>query len=364
MNPSLSVENLKLKRRGRMLLAGIDLEIYPGELVALIGPSGAGKSTLLRVISGLQRPSSGRVHMAGVDVTAKAPQHRPSAMVMDTPALFGHMTVHENIAFAVNRELLDSTPEEQVLVAMTILNIRDLADRYPKDLSMGQRQKVSLARTLVHRPAALLFDEPLAHVDAFSAKTLRDEILRVHKRMNCASIYITHDVKEAFSIADRIAYMENGKIVQDDLPQEIHDGPKSLSIARHLGATTILSTRARTEKLPYGEVVASTRVLGNDLTIDASPDVSLGDDTGIVIIGYPDSVSIEPAQSESRFPICEDVGQIVETTYTGETYRLRIETERGAIQADVPAAEMSGSTGDLVKIKLRDDLLWALPAIS
>lgn len=361
MTPSLSLVDLKLNRHGQTLLDDINLDVYPGELVALIGPSGAGKSTLFRLISGLQRPSGGRVFMAGEDVTAMPPQQRPSAMVMDTPALFGHMTVKENVAFAVNRELRDSSPDEQVMVAMTVLNIRDLADRYPNELSMGQRQKVSLARTLVRRPKVLLFDEPLAHVDSFAARTLRDEILRVHRRMNCASIYITHDVKEAFSIADRIIYLEAGRILQDDLPQEIHDGPKSISIAKHLGATTIISTRASTQRLEHGEVLAHAHVLGNDLTIATSPEVPLGD-TEVVIIGYQDSVHIEPAKSSSRFPIRGNIGQIVESTYTGENYRLRIETERGAIEADVPAGEPSGGPGDLVTITLREDLLWALPA--
>lgn len=362
MKPSLSVQNLNLNRHGRSVLQDIDLAVHPGELVVLLGPSGAGKSTLLRVISGLTRPSSGMVRMGEKDISSLPPQQRPSAMVMDSPALFGHMTVQQNIAFAVNRALFDSTPDEQVLVAMTVLNIRDLGNHYPAELSTGQRQKVSLARTLVRRPQVLLFDEPLAHVDAFSAKTLRREILRVHKRMNCASIYITHDVKEAFSIADRIVYMEDGAIVQDDLPQEIHDGPATLSIAKHLGATTIISTLANTKRLVSGEVVASAHVLGNDLTIAASPNIDEGEGVPIVIVGYPDSVDIQPAKSASRFPIRGNIGQIVQSTYTGETYRLRIETERGAISADVRANELAGSEGDRVSITLREDLLWALPA--
>lgn len=362
MKPNLSLQNLNLTRHGRLVLHNIDLEVYPGELVVLLGPSGAGKSTLLRVISGLTRPSSGTLRMADKDVSSLPPQQRPSAMVMDSPALFGHMTVQQNIAFAVNRNLFDSTPDEQVVVAMTVLNIRDLANRYPAELSTGQRQKVSLARTLVRRPQVLLFDEPLAHVDAFSAKTLRSEILRVHQRMNCASIYITHDVKEAFSIADRIIYLEDGRIVQDDLPQEIHDGPATVSIAKHLGATTIISTPANTKRLLSGEVMARAYVLGNDLTIAASPSIDEGKDLPIVIIGYPDSVSIQPVKSASRFPIRGNIGQIVQSTYTGETYQLRIETERGAISTEVPASEFAGSEGDHVTITLRDDLLWALPS--
>ena len=359
MKPSLSLVDLKLNRHGQTLLEDINLDVYPGELVALIGPSGAGKSTLFRLISGLQRPSGGRVFMAGEDVTAMPPQQRPSAMVMDTPALFGHMTVNENVAFAVNRELRDSSPDEQVMVAMTVLNIRDLADRYPNELSMGQRQKVSLARTLVRRPKVLLFDEPLAHVDSFAARTLRDEILRVHRRMNCASIYITHDVKEAFSIADRIIYLEAGRILQDDLPQEIHDGRNPSRLP-----STWAPPIFRRGRVPRGSSTVKywrMHTFGNDFTIAASPEVPLGD-TEVVIIGYQDSVHIEPAKSSSRFPIRGSIGQIVESTYTGENYRLRIETERGAIEADVPAGEPSGGPGDLVTITLREDLLWALPA--
>ncbi|EPD30410.1 ABC transporter ATP-binding protein [Gleimia europaea] len=362
MKPSLSLQNLNLNRHGRRVLQDIDLAVYPGELVVLLGPSGAGKSTLLRVISGLTRPGSGTVRMGDKDVSFLPPQQRPSAMVMDSPALFGHMTVQQNIAFAVNRDLFDSTPDEQILVAMTVLNIRDLAYHYPAELSTGQRQKVSLARTLVRRPQVLLFDEPLAHVDAFSAKTLRSEILRVHKRMNCASIYITHDVKEAFSIADRIIYMEDGRIVQDDLPQEIHDGPATLSIAKHLGATTIISASANARRLVSGQVVANAHVLGNNLTIAASPYINEGEEVPIVIVGYPDSVDIQPAKSASRFPIRGNIGQIVQSIYTGETYRLRIETERGAISAEVQANELAGSEGERVSITLREDLLWALPA--
>lgn len=363
MNSNLTIENLSVHRRGRALLDSVSLEVGFGELVAILGPSGAGKSTLLRAISGLVRPSSGTVRVGDRDVTKLPPQGRNVAMVMDDPALFSHMSVEENIAFAANRELGDSTPKEQVLVAETILNIHDLARRYPGELSMGQRQKVSLARALVRRPQVLLFDEPLAHVDAYAGMQLREEILRVHHRMNAASLYVTHDVKEAFSIADRIIYMQEGAILQDELPQEVHDGPATVSIARHLGATTLISTRARVEHLPTGEVVAHARVLSQDLDIAASPDVAPGANTPIVIVGYPDSVDVSPAEAENtRFNVRADMGQVLSSTYLGESYRLRIETELGAISADVSPDCYEELASDTLHVRLRDDLLWALPA--
>ncbi|MDO5048410.1 MAG: ABC transporter ATP-binding protein [Actinomycetaceae bacterium] len=363
MKPELNVENLRVVRKGNTLLDALNLKVGLGELVAVLGPSGAGKSTLLRAIAGLQRPLGGTISIDGENITHTPPGGRGAAMVMDRPALFEHMTVEENIAFAVNKELRDSTPKEQVQVALTMLSIRELAHRYPGELSMGQRQKVSLARVLVRRPRVLLFDEPLAHVDAYTAAQLRDEILRVHHRMNCATLYVTHDVKEAFSIADRIIYMQEGRIIQDDLPQEIHDGPASIDIARHLGATTLLSATADTKRLPSGEIIARTTVLGQTLTIVAAPTMPEGKNTPIVIVGYPDSVALEPTEQAPAFKVNADIGQILGNTYLGESYRLSVESELGSISADISAGELERVTGDQVRIRLIEELLWALPSL-
>lgn len=365
MTPLLSVHDLIVRRRGAEVLKNISFEVVAGEIIVLMGASGAGKSTLLRAICGLQRTRAGSICIGGTNVTSLPPHKRSTAMVMDEAGLFHHMNVEDNIRFAVNTELNDTVPEDQVQAAMISMNIRHLRGRYPSQLSTGQRQKVALARVLVRRPRVLLFDEPLAHVDTMASAQLKEEIVRVHNRTGAATVYVTHDVKEAFSIADRIIYLERGKIIQDDFPQDVHDAPASLAIARHLGATTVVPAAASITQTKAGITKANTHVLGQDLRVAASPELDsrVGQVTNVVLVGYEDAVKIcSTRPTSSRFVVGENHGQVIATTYQGETYASDVETEVGTLKAVNPADSAGFVPGDCVEIELDENRLWALPS--
>lgn len=363
MIPTLAVRALSLARGRRQVLSEISLSVEANELVVIMGPSGAGKSTLLRAICGLQRVSAGSILIDGEDVTHKPPHQRATALLMDEDALFPHMTVAENVSFAVNTHLGDASPREQIDTALTSLGIAHLARRYPGQLSLGQRQTVGLARVLVRRPRVLLVDEPLAHVDTLGRETLKAELVRVHRRMNCATLYVTHDVEEAFSIADRIVYLSDGVIRQDDYPEEVHDSPATLSIARHLGATTVLSTTGTVYRTSFDETRVKTTALGHHLDVAGSDQMALGDNP-IVLVGYPSSVSITPLILVRRPRITGHIGQVTNVTFMGEHYITEVETELGCLVVRLPTDAAPVANGDLVRIALHGDRLWALPAQS
>ena len=224
-------------------VAGVDLQVHPGEMVALIGPSGSGKTTLLRRVAGLEPLPAGTVSISGRDMARVPVEHRPATMMFETPVLFPQLTVSGNIAFAVGRGDGGLSAADALDVALTSLDLRTLADRLPHELSAGQRQRVALARALVRQPRVMLFDEPLAHVDPAARGGLLQEISRIHRRMGSASLLVTHDWSDALAVADRIAVMRDGVIVQVDTPREVYSHPASAWIATRVGIPNFLSAQ-------------------------------------------------------------------------------------------------------------------------
>lgn len=362
MNTALSLRELCVNRGRRQVLSDMTFDIDAGELVVVMGASGAGKSTLLRAICGLQRSHCGTIHIDGQDVTALAPHRRSTALMMDEDALFPHMSVAENVSFAVNTERGDTDPSEQVDVALTSLGIAHLSTYYPGQLSLGQRQTISLARALVRRPRVLLVDEPLAHVDTVAREQLKAELVRVHKRMNCATVYVTHDVNEALSIADRIIYLSDGCIVQDDYPEEVHESPATLPIARHFGATTFLTTTADTYTTTFGERRVRTQVLGQFVDVAASSRLPSSGSCDVVLVGHPASVNVTAVHSAHKPRVTDEYGQVTNVTFMGEYYRVIIESERGTLTVRSPTDAPPTTRGDAVTISLNPSKLWALPS--
>ncbi|MDO4665899.1 MAG: ABC transporter ATP-binding protein [Actinomycetaceae bacterium] len=351
----LELSNVSLQLGGKTVLDKVNLVVAPGEVVALLGASGAGKSSLLRSVSGLERLASGRVLINGEDVTDLQPSRRGCAMVADTAGLFEDMTVAENI-FAVAPR---SPRREQVVqLALISLDIEHLARRFPHELSTGESQKVALARSLVRRPQVLLFDEPLAHVDPGSRKQLLEELLSLHTRLGCATLYVTHDIWEAYEVADRICYLQQGRVIQDDVVEEVHDFPANVAIAKHLGATNFIPVRAEATRNELGENIVCCRALDQDLQVLASPQVMPGACQDLLLVGYPASVEIFPAKEsvvQGKF------GQVIGLTYQGEQYLARIETELGVVSTWLWAKDNNFIVGDTVNIRLHEDALWALP---
>jgi iron(III) transport system ATP-binding protein len=222
-------------------LRGIDLEIADGELFFLLGPSGCGKTTLLRCLGGFETPTSGRILLGGRDVTQIPPHRRDTAMVFQGYALWPHMTVAQNVGFGLeNRGVAKDERDRRVAQALRTVQIPELAHRRPNELSGGQQQRVALARTLVVEPGCLLLDEPLANLDAKLRRDMRAEIRRICKEANLTGVYVTHDRQEALSMADRIAVLKDGKILQLGTPQDIYSRPQSIFVASFIGESNFV----------------------------------------------------------------------------------------------------------------------------
>ncbi|MGN1370503.1 MAG: ABC transporter ATP-binding protein [Aristaeellaceae bacterium] len=213
-----------------------NLEVKDGELIVLVGPSGCGKSTTLRMIAGLEDISSGKLLLDGKDITAAPAKDRDMAMVFQNYALYGHMTVYENMAFSLTLRKEDpNVIHRKVLAAAEILGLTDQLNKKPKQLSGGQRQRVAMGRSIVRNPKVFLFDEPLSNLDAKLRGATRREILLLHKRMNATMLYVTHDQTEALTLADRIVCMSMGHVQQVGTPLELYDTPANLFVASFIG---------------------------------------------------------------------------------------------------------------------------------
>ena len=213
-----------------------NLEVKDGEFIVLVGPSGCGKSTTLRMIAGLEDITSGKLLLDGEDITAAPAKDRDMAMVFQNYALYGHMTVYENMAFSLTLRKEDpNVIHQKVLAAAEVLGLMEQLNKKPAQLSGGQRQRVAMGRSIVRNPKVFLFDEPLSNLDAKLRGATRREILLLHKRMNATMLYVTHDQTEALTLADRIVCMSMGHVQQVGTPLELYDTPANLFVASFIG---------------------------------------------------------------------------------------------------------------------------------
>jgi multiple sugar transport system ATP-binding protein len=253
--PGISFHGIE-KRFGRTpVLRGVSLEAREGEFLAILGPSGCGKSTLLRILAGLEAPDAGRVLIGGRDVGALPPKRRDLAMVFQSYALYPYMTVGQNVGLPLEMRRLTALQRlpwvgrllpgtaaarhaiaEEVSTVAGSLGLGALLARKPAQLSGGQRQRVALARAMVRHPAAFLMDEPLSNLDARLRTEARAEIAALTRRLGVTTLYVTHDQNEAMAMADRVAVMQGGRLLQVAPPQELYDEPASLEVARFVGS--------------------------------------------------------------------------------------------------------------------------------
>ena len=222
---------------GTAAVRDLSLDVEDGEFLVLVGPSGCGKSTALRMLAGLERVSDGRILIGDRVVNNVAPGARDVAMVFQSYALYPHMTVYDNLAFALrNQKVPQEEIEKRVRRAAEILDLDPLIDRKPKQLSGGQRQRVALGRAIVREPAAFLMDEPLSNLDAKLRVATRAEILKLQQRLRTTTIYVTHDQVEAMTMGDRIAVMNAGVLQQAGTPEELYERPRNVFVAGFIGS--------------------------------------------------------------------------------------------------------------------------------
>jgi multiple sugar transport system ATP-binding protein len=233
---------------GALAVNEVSLEIADGEFVILVGPSGCGKSTTLNMIAGLEDISDGKLLIGGQVVNNKAPKDRDIAMVFQSYALYPHMTVRENMAFALKlAKTPQATIDQKVNEAAEILDLTQHLDRKPANLSGGQRQRVAMGRAIVRDPAAFLMDEPLSNLDAKLRVQMRTEVSRLQRRLGTTTVYVTHDQTEAMTLGDRVAVMRGGVLQQVGPPQELYNNPKNLFVAGFIGSPAMNFLPARVE---------------------------------------------------------------------------------------------------------------------
>jgi multiple sugar transport system ATP-binding protein len=217
-------------------IKGIDLAIEPGEFIVFVGPSGCGKSTLLRLIAGLEQIDGGKLSLEGRDITHLPSSQRDLATVFQSYALYPHMSVFENMSFALKlAKVASEVIKEKVDRAAAILNLSAYLNRTPKDLSGGQRQRVAIGRAIVRAPKVFLFDEPLSNLDAALRGQTRVEIAKLHRDLGATTIYVTHDQVEAMTLADRVVVLRDGQIEQVGTPLELYDHPANQFVAQFIG---------------------------------------------------------------------------------------------------------------------------------
>lgn len=324
----------------------INLSIEPGELFFLLGPSGCGKTTLLRMIAGFIEPTSGRVEFVHngtpADVTHLPPEQRNTGMVFQSYALWPHMTVAQNVAFGLDVRKIDGQEKaHRVKEALDAVQMGEYSERKPNQLSGGQQQRVALSRAVVVRPSVLLLDEPLSNLDAKLRVELRSEIRRLCKRFGMTTLYVTHDQKEALSMADRIAILRRGEVVQVGGAQELYRRPRTSFVASFLGETNFLrcqpiasagSTILRTPMLDW-HTSAATSGRSGELTI-----------------------SIRPEAIRLDVPTNQFEATISDRVYLGESLQLKLLVGDTTLTMSIPHPPEQGlQEGDKVRVGVAND---------
>jgi multiple sugar transport system ATP-binding protein len=286
---SVTIQSVRKKFGETPILHGVDISIRDGTFTVLVGPSGCGKSTLLRMIAGLEQVTGGEIRIGDKLVNDLPPKSRDIAMVFQNYALYPHMTVRDNMSFALRLANQDkATIDGKVARAAEILGLDALLDRYPRQLSGGQRQRVAMGRAIVRDPQVFLFDEPLSNLDAKLRVAMRSEIKELHQRLQTTSIYVTHDQIEAMTMGDQIVVMRDGRIEQTGSPLELYDHPANQFVAGFIGSPAmnfLPATLRRAGSDAFVELTDGTR-------LPAPPRTSGADGQPIVFGTRPEHLAL------------------------------------------------------------------------
>ncbi|MEP6904687.1 MAG: sn-glycerol-3-phosphate ABC transporter ATP-binding protein UgpC [Gemmatimonadales bacterium] len=359
----------KMYQDGTVAVHGVDLDVADGEFVVLVGPSGCGKSTTLRMVAGLESITDGKLMIGDRAVNDVPPKDRDIAMVFQSYALYPHMTVRDNLAFALKlRGNSKAEIAKRVEQAATILGINDFLDRTPRQLSGGQRQRVALGRAIVRQPQVFLFDEPLSNLDAQLRVQMRREIARLHQELAATMIYVTHDQVEAMTLGDRIVVMNKGHVQQIDTPMNLYDHPRNRFVAGFIGSPAmnfVDGTITATDPLQFvaegnafsfpvpAALAERVRGLeGRPLTLGIRPeDVSVAIDTGPTIFLGESTIVHPPITAPARLDLVEALGNEVFVYATIGAYSI---TARIAPQPLPPLGKPITLAFDLAKAHFFD----------
>jgi putrescine transport system ATP-binding protein len=305
----------------------ISLQIYKGEIFALVGASGCGKTTLLRMLAGFARQSTGAISIDGVEMSDVPPHERPVNMMFQSYALFPHMSVERNVGYGIKRLPMDEvTRRQRVQEALDMVQLGHLGQRKPHQLSGGQRQRVALARALIRRPKVLLLDEPLSALDKKLREKTQFELMELQDRVGITFIVVTHDQDEAMALASRIAVMDRGKVVQVGTPAEIYEFPQNRFVADFVGTTNLFEGTVVT--CEPGLTTVSCRETGCDLLVDDVGRFTPGQQVWIALRPEKIRLSKQPTGSGR----CNELrGEVYQLGYLGNRCTYQVKTTTGKL---------------------------------
>ncbi len=330
----------------------LNLAIRRGEFVSILGPSGCGKTTLLRSIAGFIR-CDGQIRLAGGRIDTLPSNRRGAAMVFQNYALFPHLSVFDNVGFGLRHHKVPKPEiETRVREVLATVQLQGFEQRYPRELSGGQQQRVALARAVVLNPKLLLLDEPLSNLDAKLRKDLRKDFLRIHEAAGITSLFVTHDLEEAFSISDRIAVMNHGRIEQFGTPAEIFNRPQTGFVADFVGHSNILAGKAHRDE--GGAYLA----LSPKMSVRLPTPLEGPDDVRFAIPGHLLEISSAPVARDNCFP-----GRLRKLSYLGPALSYVIDFDGLEISGEIPASRenMKLAAGESVYAGWNASDMIALP---
>jgi iron(III) transport system ATP-binding protein len=311
----LAVRGLRMRYADTLVVDDVGFDVPAGSLTALLGPSGCGKTTVLRLVAGLETPHAGTIHVDGRDITALAPEHRGIGLVFQSYALFPHLSVEQNILFALQAaSYAGHDARDRAKAALDLVGLQGLAQRRPPDLSGGQQQRVALARALALAPAVLLLDEPLSNVDTRLRRSLREEIRALQKYLQLTVVYVTHDQHEALAVSDQVVLMCEGRVAQSGSPEDLYERPRTEFVAAFMGEAGIFD----------GLCTAEGRVWLGPLEVAAAQELPPGP---VRIAVRPEAWRLGPATG-SGLP-----GSVLRRTYVGRAVEYILTTPIGKVLA-------------------------------
>lgn len=325
MTQTLTVENLTAHYGTTKVLDDLSLTVGAGELVSLLGASGCGKTTTLRLIAGFLEPTSGSITLGGKDLTRLPAHRRDIGLVFQNYALFPHLSVLDNVAFGLKQRGVPSADREKRAKSMLErVGLAALADRLPGALSGGQKQRVALARALVIEPPLLMFDEPLSNLDAKLRVDMRVEIRQLQRANSTTSVYVTHDQEEAFSISDRVAIMNAGRIMQLDTPEVLYQRPANAFVARFVGFENLIPMRVIARD---GATVTAEAAGGTTLPLSQERFGTIPDD--FILATRADGLVVSADPAAEGIPATLGL-----RTYLGRAYQYQCDTAAGKLIAN------------------------------
>ena len=325
--PQIIIEGVVKTYGSFTAVDNVNLQIYKGEMFALVGASGCGKTTLLRMLAGFAQPTSGSIGIDGVEMNGVPPHERPVNMMFQSYALFPHMTVERNVGYGIKRMPMDEgARKKRIQEALDMVQLGPLAQRKPHQLSGGQRQRVALARALIRRPKVLLLDEPLSALDKKLREQTQFELMDLQYQVGITFIVVTHDQDEAMALASRIAVMDRGKVVQVGTPAEIYEFPKSRFVADFVGTTNLFEGTVAT--CEPGLTTVECSEVGCDLMVDDVGRFTPGQRVWVALRPEKIRLSKQPAQ-ERR---CNQLrGTVWQLGYLGNRCTYQIKTTSGKV---------------------------------